>query len=235
MISRIIRSIANPEAAAPPWSLGTAIVTVLVAVVAFIAGTFFTLNLLGANPIAPILGWSLGGVVTTVYVWLSRRGQREALRLGPANARLFITLLFGLGIAMLIDVVMLGISRSYPLAPELLSLLYTDAGVVGWIVAALFMIAIQPAAEELVFRGVLFPTLRSAFGGSLGWLLSALAYAGFHLLIYTSNPGDVWFTLVTPLLAGLFIGGVRAHTRSTWAAIAAHMGFGIFALLKCSS
>jgi membrane protease YdiL (CAAX protease family) len=151
---------------------------------------------------------------------------------GPVHARLFLPLLFGIGVAVLIDVLVLGFSRQFFPAPELLSLLYADAGPVGWLTAALFMVAIQPVAEELVFRGMLFPTVRALFGGWLGWLLSGFVYALFHLLIYTSGPTDIGFTLVTPLLAGLFISAVRANTRSTWAATAAHMGFGIFALLK---
>ncbi len=204
----------------------------VVAIIAFIAGSILTLTLLEGNSLAPLLAWSVGGLVTTVYVWLSRRHQRTALRLGPANARLFIVLLFAVGMAIVIDTLILALSQQFFPAPELVSLLFTDPGVAGWLMAALFMIVIQPVAEELVFRGVVFPTARSLFGGWLGWLLNGLVYAVFHLILYTSGPATLWFTLVTPLLAGLFIGGVRAYTRSTGAAIVAHMGFGIFAIIK---
>ena len=232
MISRIIRSIRIVEADPVPWSVRAALVTVLVAAVAFIAGTLFVVNLVGQGPLIPLLSWSVGGLVTTVYVWLSRRDHRAALRLGAMNARLFIPLLFGVGMAIVIDTLILALSQQFLPAPELLNLLFFNPGPAGWLVAALFMVVIQPIAEELVFRGVVFPTARSRLGGVVGWLFSAVLYASFHLFFYASDLADGWFTFVTPLLVGLFLGGVRANTRSTGAAIAAHMGFGIFALIK---
>jgi membrane protease YdiL (CAAX protease family) len=93
----------------------------------------------------------------------------------------------------------------------------------------------QPVAEELVFRGIALPALRQGFGAWMGLVLCSLAYGLFHQLAYSSPTNDatlVWYGLALPLLAGLFISGVRVYTGSTRAAIAAHMAFGLFAVLK---
>ena len=53
----------------------------------------------------------LGAIVTASFVWSSTRRNRESLRIGPTNARLFLVLLFSLGMALLIDTVILGRHR----------------------------------------------------------------------------------------------------------------------------
>jgi membrane protease YdiL (CAAX protease family) len=231
MITRLVRSLAQPEAMPPPWSFWTAVNTLLVTVVAWIAGSLLLLTALPDQAQAALLGWLLGGIITTLYIWLTRR-DREALRLGPLRARLLVVLLLGVGIAVLLDTLGLMLTREFVFAPELLGLVVSDPGVFGWLVGALFMLIVQPVAEELAFRGVFLPAARARFGGWLGWLLSGVLYGLFHLIVYSAGPANLWYMFVTPLLAGLFFGAVRTHTRSTWAAIAAHVGFGLFALLK---
>lgn len=231
MITRILRNVAAPESA-PPWSLQAGLLALLVALAAMVIGTLVMLSLLDQSAVASLLGWILGSIVAAFYTWAALRQHRAALRLGPANIRLFIVLLFALGMAVVIDLIDLGVTGAFRPVPELLGLVSTDIGPVGWVTAVAFMLVAQPAAEELVFRGALFPVLRSAFGGWIGLLLNALLYGLFHLIAYTSEPGHLWHALGTPFLAGLVIGGVRADTRSTRAAIVAHIGFNIFALLK---
>jgi membrane protease YdiL (CAAX protease family) len=233
MIRRFLRSLANPEADPPAWSLGFGVMTIVLALAATILGSLIVVNLLGDTPVAWLAGWTLGSVVTASFVWSSTRRNRETLRSGPTNARLFLVLLFSVGLALLIDTVVLAITREFYPAPELLNLLFVTPGIGDWLLAALFMLVAQPIAEELVFRGVFFPAARHALGGWGGLLASALAYAMFHLLAYTSAPSvNIWHTFVTPLLIGLVIGAMRANTRSTRVAILAHMGFNLFALLK---
>lgn len=233
MIRRFLRSLANAEASVPPWRLSTGLIMMVLALVATIVGAFILLNLLGDVPLAPLAGWTLGSVVTIVYVWSAFRQHRDALRLGPTNSRLILLLLFSVGLALLIDLIILAITRQFYPAPELLNLLFAPPGVAGWLLAALFMLLAQPVAEELVFRGVFFPVIRQALGGWGGWLMSALAYAVFHLIAYTTSPtANIWHTFITPLLIGLVISAVRANTRSTRAAIIVHIGFNLFALLK---
>ena len=233
MIRRFLRSLAIPEADPPAWSLGFGVLSMVLALAAMILGSLIVVNLLGDTPAAWLAGWTLGAIVIASFVWSSTRRNRDALRIGPTNARLFLVLLFSLGMALLIDTVILAVTVSFDPAPEVLVLLFPPPGIVDWLVGALFMLVAQPVAEELVFRGVFFPVARHALGGWGGLLASALAYAVFHLLAYTASPtANLWPTFVAPLLAGLVIGAVRANTRSTRAAIIAHAAFGLFALLK---
>jgi hypothetical protein len=67
-------------------------------------------------------------------------------------------------------------------------------------------------------------------------VFTSVFYAVFHLLAYAPPGGSsgalLWYTLILPFLESLFITVVRANTRSTRAAIAAHAGLGLFALLR---
>jgi membrane protease YdiL (CAAX protease family) len=233
MIARILRSLANPEAETPPWGPTTALAMPLLVLVALIFGSVITLSLLGPAGYAPLIGWIIGSSLAAAYIYSAFRRDRVALRLGPTNARLFVVLLFALGMAVLIDLIDLGITGSFLPAPELRSLVGADAGFGGWLAALLFMLVTQPLAEELAFRGVMYPSVRRLLGGWGSLLACAIGYGLLHLIAYTSTPdAHLWHTLVTPTLHGLVISAVRASTRSTRAAIIAHVGVGIFALLK---
>jgi membrane protease YdiL (CAAX protease family) len=230
----VLRSLAVPEADVPPWSPGTALLMPLILLLAQIAGAVALLSLLaGEAQVAPLLGWILGSLIAAAYLWSALRQNRAALRLGPTKARLPLVLLFAFGMAVLIDLIDLGVTGSFLPAPELAGLVGANAGLAGALAAALLMLLAQPVADELAFRGVFFPMARQRLGGWGGLLTVALLYGLFHMIIYTSDPGvHLWHTLGTPALSGLVISGVRAHTRSTRAAIVAHVGFGIFALIK---
>jgi membrane protease YdiL (CAAX protease family) len=228
-----LRRLANPPVESPPWSLLTAIIALIAALAALIIGTVIMLSLLGPTGYAPLLGWILGCGAAAAYIWSAFRRDRAALRTGPTQSRLFVVLLFGLGMAVLIDLIDLGATGNFLPAPELLSLLGADAGIMGWLAAIFLMLVAQPVAEELAFRGVFYPSVRQALGGWGSLLVCAVLYGLFHLVAYSTAPGDnLWHTFITPALNGLVITGVRANTGSTRAAIIAHAGFGIFALLK---
>lgn len=231
MIARLIQRLANAEATPPPWGLRAAIITVLVAVLAVIVGTVIALALFPAAPYALLVGWTLGGVVTIIYVLSNFREDREALRTGPTSARLALVLLFSIGMALLIDTLSLIVTQRFFASLELMSLFGFEPGLAGWLVAVVFMLLVQPVSEELVFRGVFFPAARQALGGWGGWLASGLLYGLFHAFIYTATD-NLWHILIAPVVAGLVLSAIRAYTQSTRAAIVAHMGFGLFALLR---
>ncbi len=160
MLTRLIRSLAIAEADTPPWSLTWALWVVLIAIVAAFAGTLVAYGLTNGSLAAPLLGWTLGGLVTIAFIWRSRRADRESLRLSFKNVRLYIVLLLGVGMAVLVDVIGLGVTQAYLPAPELAGLFGIHVDLIAWLLAALFMLAVQPVAEELVFRAVLFVSLR---------------------------------------------------------------------------
>lgn len=232
-MNALVRRIARVEAA-PPWGFFTAVNTAFAAFVSFILiGTLFSLAFFPDQPFSLLLAWVIGAVLTIIYVNLSRRSDREALRLEAQNSRLLIILLVGLALALTIDLIGLMATNVFVPTPELLGFVAEDPGVFGWLIAVLFILALQPIAEQLVFSGVFFPAARHILGGWGGYLVTAGVYALFHYLVYGYPPvSGLWPSVISPLLAGFCIFAIRANSGSTRAAIVAQIGFGIFALLK---
>jgi membrane protease YdiL (CAAX protease family) len=225
---------------APPWGLGAALVTVIVAFVLVVAGTTIALVWLEGRRIAELAGWTLASLIITIYVMQTRRRpeERTALRLDVSGMPLPFVMFFSLGFALLFDLISLAVTSEFLPVPELLAVNLRAGGVVEWVFAVGFMMLAQPIAEELVFRGVAFLALRTMFGGWIGLIASAGLYAVFHLLAYPPNYANVsgitpiWYGLLLPFLDGLIISAIRAYTGSTRAAMAAHAAFGLFAVVK---
>jgi membrane protease YdiL (CAAX protease family) len=239
VIARLFSRLSAAEAS-PTWGLLTAFNSIIVAYIMIVVGTFVGAYFVTQTTPALQIGWIVGCLLITGFVALSRRRDREALRLEGRGSALILAVLFSLGVAILFDVLSLAVTRQFLPVPELLGLVQQSVAEIrlspGEIVAAfLLMVIAQPIAEELVFRSIALPVLRQAFGPWLGLVVCALAYGLFHLLAYSSPTGDptlVWYGLALPILVGLVIGGVRVVTGSTRAAIVSHMAFGLFALLK---
>ncbi len=84
-----------------------------------------------------------------------------------------------------------------------------------------FGVLIAPLAEELLFRGLLFPALEARIGGVLGTLLTALAFA----LLHASQLGRAWAPLLMLFLVGVVLTVVRWRARSLAASVLMHMGY----------
>ena len=226
--------------AAPPWGTGAALVTVFAAFVMIVAGTTIALVWLEGRSYAELAGWTLAGVIITIFVLQTRRRpeERAALCLTAGGVPLPFVMFLCLGFALLFDLLSLAVTGAFLPVPELLGVNLRAGGLVEWLFAIAFVLLMQPVAEELVFRGVVFPAVRRALGAWVGLAACAGVYALFHLLAYPPNYAGVsgitpiWYGLLLPFLNGLIISAVRAHTGSTRAAIAAHAAFGIFAVVK---
>jgi membrane protease YdiL (CAAX protease family) len=222
--------------AAPPWSLTTVALTIVFAFLSIIIGTFIALAWFENQSFATLLGWIIGSILAIVFVAQTTRRHRTALRLASSSSPLPFIMFICVGFAVFFDLIGLALTGAFLPVPELLTLRQREA--LDWLLAIAFMLVAQPAAEELVFRGVAFPSLRAALGAWPGLIVTAALYAGFHMLAYppdylNSAPiVPIWYGLALPFLSGLIIGAVRAYTGSTRAAIAAHAAFGLFALLK---
>jgi membrane protease YdiL (CAAX protease family) len=245
----MLKRLARPEAE-PPWSFYGAIMAMAGLFIAVVIGATIAQIVLGDSPSTPVAGWTIGAVLATVFVLVSRRSsaaEMSAMRIDPADTprRLPILILLCIGLAVTFDLAGQIVTGDFWPAPELLGffdltaqneLLYRDVSIAGWVIAFVFLVLMQPLAEELVFRGVTFPSLRSAFGPWTGLVLCAGFYAAFHLLAYPPpRPDDftqLWYGLLLPFLDGLVFSSVRAYTGSTRAAIVAHAAFGLFAVLK---
>jgi len=235
----LLKRIATLESS-PPWSLGFALLAIVLAFVAVVAAAAFAEVWVGGRPAALLIAWTLAGLVMAMFVFQWRRAEKDraALRLGPPRITLPLLIVLNLGLAMLLDLLSLAITGQFVPLPELLPLAQAPGDAFAWVFAVLLMLVAQPLGEELVFRGIAQPALRAALGAWPGLLAAALAYGAFHMLAYTPQYADananafLWFGLILPALDGLVFGVNRAATGSTRAAMIAHAAFGLFALLK---
>jgi len=160
--------------------------------------------------------------------------------MSPLQLTLFL-MLIGVGLAMALDVITGRATGLFLPVPELLRpyqdfvLYQLPPSLSTWILAVLFLVVLQPIAEELVFRGIVQSSLRESVGSWPGYLIAAGLSGAFHLMAYAAPPGDfaaTWYGLVSPFLAALIFGAVRIYTGSTRAAIITHIAFGVFAVVK---
>lgn len=102
---------------------------------------------------------------------------------------------------------------------------YFPRDTLGSAVMVFIIVIAAPFIEEVVFRGVLLPSLVGRFGTVSGVALTVVVFAAMHLNAFSFAP----ILLVGWTLAALFL-----RTRSLWVSIACHSAFngiGILALL----
>jgi len=235
----------------PPWGIVAGLGAVIASFAAVVIGSFIAWSLLDDRQYTALVAWTIGAVITIVFVFVrfAKPDERAALRLHGGDSgitsvasiqQIFLMLLIGVGLSVTLDVVSGRVTRVFLPEPELLRL-YSNSldGLpiqpITWIIALVFMMGVQPVAEELVFRGVVLPALRTTTGAWPGYILSAILYAVFHLLSFPPSATDfngLWYSLILPFIAGLIFGVVRLYTHSTRAAILARAGFGLFAVVK---
>ena len=98
---------------------------------------------------------------------------------------------------------------------------------------AFFGIAVAPVLEELFFRGMLYPTLRRAFGIVIGLTLTAAAFAAIH----GSQLAYAWAPILSIFIVGVVLTAIRERTGSVASSVLTHSGynFTLFALLWLGS
>lgn len=229
---------------APPWGWVTLIITLIVAFAALIIGSYVAYAWFEGQPFALLAGWFFGGVLTIVFVLQTRRSpeDRAALHLSSGTTPLPFVLFISFGAALILDLVGLAVTGQFLPAPALLGANLITGGLISWLFAIGFLLIVQPAFEELVFRGVAFPLLRSRLGAWFGLIATAALSAVFHLLSYPADysaaygrdlgVANLWYMGLLPFFAALVFGITRAVTGSTRSAMVAHAAFGLFALLK---
>ncbi|MEI8175961.1 MAG: type II CAAX endopeptidase family protein [Candidatus Omnitrophota bacterium] len=136
---------------------------------------------------------------------LNRPVKKEWLWLFPAVA------LFSLTCRLISDV--------DPLSPNLPVYLFFESASATGIITALFSIVIlAPVAEEIFFRGFVFPGLNKRLGLYGSSLATAALFAAVHIPQNRENLSVIWVIFA----GGLIFSFVRAVTRSTTMAILLH-------------
>jgi membrane protease YdiL (CAAX protease family) len=123
----------------------------------------------------------------------------------------YVALVLGLAIPMVVPMILY--STPFPSFTNL-----TEAGspeLAGWwgwlvLVAAGWLVNTF-AAEELLFRGVLLPRMKGAFGRFDG-LANGILYG----LYYLASPLLIPFRFLTGLTAALLAGGLRSNRKAIW-------------------
>jgi len=200
-----------------------------------------------AVPAEPWLGLALGGVLVLLVFAATRAGPRVSgselglVRAGSARSAA-LGLLFGAGTALLALLVL----RFPPLLGEPVRYApLADPDPTALLLRALVFMPLDTAIpEELAFRGLLFGWLRRGGGLVRAVLVSAAAYAAWHLvivsatLVETNVLGDPRTAVLGTLGAfgAVFAGGVafallRARSGRLAAPLAAHATFNAAILL----
>jgi membrane protease YdiL (CAAX protease family) len=141
--------------------------------------------------------------------WTATGFQRESWRPLP----LLIALVAGVGAIM--------VPAGLLLATGQLSVIAMPDG--PWASAALdalVLLAGPALAEELMARGYVFGAIQRQYGAGAALVLTSAAFGLLHLW----NPGATAWSVGAVMIAGLFLGGVRAGTGSLAAAFLAHLG-----------
>lgn len=89
----------------------------------------------------------------------------------------------------------------------------------------LSVVVVAPIVEELMFRGVLLRALQRHTSAPLAVLVSALAFAGLHML-----DGGAWIVLPALFAVGTLAGFLANRTGRLGPPIALHAGFNLLAL-----
>lgn len=92
------------------------------------------------------------------------------------------------------------------------------AGPVEMVLAFVLVGVVAPFVEEVTFRGIVFPSLRAAWGTLPALLVSGVIFGVVHLQL----------TIAAPLaVIGIALALVFMRTRSLWTAIVAHCAYNI--------
>lgn len=81
---------------------------------------------------------------------------------------------------------------------------------VGMLLIGLFGVLVAPAAEELLFRGFMYPVVERSSGASVAVLATSLVFSLLHGVQY----GWRWQNLILLLVVGIVFGMIRARTGS---------------------
>lgn len=95
------------------------------------------------------------------------------------------------------------------------------SGGLSLILAFLGLVILPPLAEEIVFRGFLYGTLRSKVSMLWATVITSLVFAALHLLGSASG-GLLWVAFADTFILSLVLCYVRDKTSSLWASVIIH-------------
>lgn len=198
----------------------------------------------GIPDLPPVLVWTLAiPIATAIVSWLVlRTNPMPGLRLFR-DERLLRKVAVGIGVGVVAQVVLLGISLALPLELRADALLDVNpAEVPGllpgqplWL-GVLSNVVAAPVTEELFFRGIALPAWIREYGRWVALIGSSLLFGAVH---FGLNPIEGLLpalpSLVVPALAGLVLGTLALRTGSLIAPVAAHATMNAMTLLAAAA
>jgi hypothetical protein len=257
LVQRLLDRIQQPEPVSVPWGWGIALWLVFAYVLAQLMSLLMVTTLRDDDVTSPDgLSIILSALLATfITFWLVIQYSRNALWEEAASrkknkptrsffqvmsfnesrsAPFWVMWFYALIIAIIIDTVSLLLGKpdeSLPIGLDRLN----DADAFNWIAAGLLYVVFRPVVEALIFQGMFYPALVKSLGDNLRALvLTTLVLTAVYFI---QVAGDFNWTLlhwglIYPLSLGLTAGIIRAHSKSTTAALGAYVMFGIFLMLK---
>jgi membrane protease YdiL (CAAX protease family) len=214
------------EAFRVPFSVLDALVMVLWTVVAqvLVAGPALAVGLDPDEPLVLVLLAVAVQVATVAGVigYLQIRGKLTWRLLGPVHPRwTHAAMGLGLGVAALVIVLTVGevtnqVFGPFP-EPEQALLQLGPSGAATTVVLVASTIGLAPLVEEVVFRGLLFQSVRRRLGLTAGMVVSALVFAYIHLELIRNPPAVVGLVAL-----GLWLAGAFHRTGSLVVPVVAH-------------
>lgn len=236
----MMQKLSLEESAAPPWSLSSALTSPIAMLVGLIVlGPTLASLLLGSQDLTPTLlmvGWAIGLAAAAAFVVVNRRSSAESwmsLRLQRGHLPLPMGLLFGVAIALSIDLIIGLASGQFLPVPEIFG--FHTEGMSSVFVAALLLVVLQPIAETLVFQALVLPSLRWRLGPWRGLIATCLLYNLLHALVYfapyQATYAAFWHGLAYPLLLCLTFSLLKIYSDSSLTVLIARISAGAVFLL----
>lgn len=224
-----------PEAFPVPWTvydgvglvLWTIVAQLLIGIPLAAAGVDLTDVITGALAFLTIELVIVAGV----YGWLRGRGSWSWRLLGPVRpAWRHVPIGIGVGISgfLIANLIVLMFQASTGVItepPDQAILENAEAGGLATILSSLVAVVMAPIVEELVFRGVLFQSLRRRLGLWPGIGLSSIVFAIVHFEVQQ----PLYATIL--LLFGAWLAAALHRTGSLVVPIVAHATFNGIAII----
>ncbi len=185
------------------------------------AEAFQDLSSLGLGVLALIQGLSFA--LTVAVVWPLRRfvDRRSLLSLGLTvrgyGAHLVQGMAWGAGL-IVFGFVVLRASGALTVVPD------HDAISLSSFLGYLAVLTLVALTEELLIRGYLLSNLMESMHHWVALLLSALAFAAFHLF----NANISLLSVINLVLAGVVLGVYYIYCRNLWFSIGMHLTWNLF-------
>jgi membrane protease YdiL (CAAX protease family) len=226
-----------------PWSVGSAVGLVAIALALSLLAGAVVAQIGGAGLPSAVRALASGGVFLALYtallgiVWGSSAtlGVRFADEVGLARtaslrwygaalAAAVIGWLFSAGLMSALGALGAKLPRE-----DLAVFRLLPSGPLGSAITVLLLVVVAPIAEEIVYRGVLLPSLGARWGLIGGLVVSSAVFSAVHLSV---------FGFVPLLVAGALFGWLFIRSESLWVAITAHAAYnalGVIALFASKS